>query len=565
MNEKRSSIISKYFNIDNISENFYNRYIKGENYEQNFGGKIVKWNISRSIKRQFIGGLVSVCFYKVKKYIETGKSFDVYNNGLKSLIKDFYNNIFFSGWKFRIYYDVSVLDDLCQNIKDLIEDGTINLRNLERLELYQYDIEDYKKNGNNNFHRVESIGMIFRFLPFIKNSENIQNIQNNLHYVPRVLVSDIDFNGFGYLKIQLLNFYIRNNIQFGYRTKEGHQFFTHYNCDIPYKTPNFWFIINNFVYQFGIFYPLENFNDFFRRSFEPEMQNRIKKCGMNGIFEYGYDEFFTNDFILKYYLEQNYLMCIEYTYGFYGILLGILEYCRKNNKIEEITPYIFELFDAVKITNENIPTNLKLIAPSKRINLRINKSHLNETCKPMKELNNFIENEIANGKMNEEVVREESIKEFINESKHFSFNMISFHNVIRKIDACIVNQFQRILFERIRLVWNKDGQKDLFNKIFEVFNKISRLPFIPQYIKKSLLMNRLLYDNEINPVNYQYPAGNEKQWRTRDKFILLARGVNNIQLKQIYISRPLKRYRVNPDFNQRLLNSEFIMTNPNSN
>ncbi len=315
-----------------------------KHYVQMIGEWELEWNILKKEIEVPFNGIFSMSFYRKKGYNSSSPEFLVYKNGLKERINEIIRlmNTRYFGigiWKIRIYYERSVKDDIIEilNLPILKENNNLSL-----IELFEYF---YAPLSNNRLHHYDSFGMFMRLLPLILDKDNNDELQatninnsNIKHYFPRVLVLDIDRKISYNRKLIIKKYLYDESIQLGYEGREGNTFYTHLDCyENNEESLNFWPIVNHFIYQYNIYYPYNLFIDFFNNSMdlwfrnnETGRQKYKRKCMMN-VFGYGYDEYFTNNYMLNYYLNQNKKIELYIKLGFFGLIYGLLNFIIKNS------------------------------------------------------------------------------------------------------------------------------------------------------------------------------------------------------------------------------------------
>ncbi len=320
-------------------------------YYQMIGDHRIDWKILNHYIPDILG-VFSISFYKRKKdptqEVEVGQGFEVYKNGLERRIEELiqFMKRDLGFWKIRIYCEESVRNELVnilnmRFLQDNLSDSPKyrGLKNIHLIELYEYSfgplLDETRK------HHFETFGTIMRALPFIRRTDGPELIKmtergfNQTHYFGRVLMIDID-RSLSFIRKQiLLKFCHDTSIQLGYDARETYDLIDHIECfeKVNGGRPlHFWPIINHFYYQFNIFYPYELFVDFFNRSMGLWLINNNSgrrkyknQCLMN-VFGYGYDEYFTNNYILRYYLEQRVRIEIYLSGGYYGILHALIRF-----------------------------------------------------------------------------------------------------------------------------------------------------------------------------------------------------------------------------------------------
>ncbi len=525
--EKKNRIFEEVFSSESITnKHIYRDFLLNPRFiRQNYGSIPVEWNISMIEGYRPSKKTVSVSFYKKKTYHGEGKDFSRYRDGLQTLLKDFIKkrskDIFYT-WKFRIYYDMSVFKEITIILKNLILDGTIQIYNIHLIELYQYKVPRFMNERPNysNFHQIESIGMLFRFLPMMKNMEREDDLHNRYHTSEQTFVSDIDTSpgatGFSYLKLKLIQYFMENNIEFGFKTKEGHQYYLHQFC-YPGAPPKFWVVINNFVYQNGVYYPIQLFDMFIEKSFtNTTIRNQIQHCGMREVFDYGYDEFFTNDYMLKYFLEHNVKICLGINYGFYGIFIGILTYYYRNGRLEEIKPYLLRLLQILGVTQEDI--NREEFMETK------NKKCLNVE-KNVREPN-------VNGSPNRSLPLE------------YSLDLKKLYELFMFVDICITSEIHRKIYAKLKNIWTDPSFP--LREVFGLLHEMKEIHGLPIFLKRSISINEFLYSHEVNASLHRNRGYNESytlEWRQNDVYIITSNGYHDIKINKLFLSTRNKKYK----------------------
>ncbi len=466
-------------------------------YVQSIGGWEIEWNILKKEELEKINGIFSMSFYRKKGYNSRSPEFLVYKNGLIERIYElinFMNDIKFNigKWKIRIYYERSVKEDIIEilNLPILkIND------NLFLIELFEYF---YTPLSNNSKYHFESFGMFMRLLPLIydnKNKDILQPLEEELtpikHYFHRVLVIDID-RKMSYVRKCILKKYLYDKtIKLGYDGRESYNFYDHIDCyDITegQRPLNFWPIINCFIYQCNLFYPYDLFINFFDESMELWMRNNESgrkkyknKCMMN-IFGYGYDEYFTNNYMLRYYLDRNINIELYLKGGYYGLMYGLLKFImqsgfQNNENIRRIFTDIFMLFSyqnkLKKLKWENLRTmGMELIKNG--VNYRVN------------------ERFVING----------------NPTKYMStsINLNRLYQNTRKLKA--TNDFHIALYDLFHESFyrNLDNDENITNvfafphkkfmeKMQELIEYLGTITTVPQNIINSFELNKIIYSN----------------------------------------------------------------------
>ncbi len=363
-----------------IIYNFENYVMNYEVYEQNLGPRKIYWKITKPIDERFqYMGTFSASLFRRETATEEG--FRFYTNGLKGLMDSmliFMNlklqksvpfltkNINNRGnkkyWKLRLYIDQSCENTIYELIQDiLLKYPKYRYYLLNHIEIYQYFIPEmcYQKieEGKTKptfFHYPEStIGTIMRFMPLIYSTENelipFQGYTGSqkTHFCKRVIVVDID-SIFAFRLSRILEMYVKSRVNFGFNTRDGHQYYLHRRCSkyghIPF---DFYSVIAFFVYQWSgnnptnyKAYPMNQFilfynksmNDFFTEHHK-NMNGKItrtrlsnlKECQIDYVFGYGYDELFANQYLLKYHYEQQSNIRAWARNGYYGVLFKLLE------------------------------------------------------------------------------------------------------------------------------------------------------------------------------------------------------------------------------------------------
>ncbi len=441
-------------------------HLLSKKYYQKIGKHKIDWEIIKNDKIKY-DGIFTMSFYRKEGYESNSPEFLVYKDGLKNMIINIYNinKKLKSGlWKIRIYYEESVQNDINEIINE-------NIENIDYFEFFKYSFELFLDETKK--HHYKSFGMFMRLLPFLndKNNKDIlisyeNNKKSNIkHYEKRVLNVDIDQN-LKYDTLQFIKDLYKNKIEFGYRTYEGYNL---YKPIEAYKVINkdnlldFWSIINNFIYQYNIYYPYDLFSNFFEKAVNEWLTNarneKYKNYNMS-IFGYGYDEFFTNNYMLNEYLKKKVnikiLLKPHYFTIFYGLISFICEHDKLFNDkiIKDYVKSILELF----YFNKNIKNKIKNIVNNKNdlnIKLLLNQiGSLKGTEKFQYTLHKLLSKAYLINKNN---VNIKNIKEIIKNNSKMSNknNMINSKKEIKK------GIFFKKIFNYIKKIFYK---KDKINK-----------------------------------------------------------------------------------------------------
>lgn len=328
-------------------------------YYQMIGDHRVDWKIiNHEIRGVEILGIFTISFYKRRRdptqEAVVGQGFEVYQRGLEEriteLIEFMKRDLGF--WKIRIYCEESVKNEIIDILNMPFLQRSLlpgsKYKNLHLIEIYEYSFGPLLDETRQ--HHFETFGTIVRTFPFIRKGDGPELIlttgrgENKTHYFNRVLMIDID-RKFSFVRKQiLLKFCYDSSIQLGYDARETYDLIDHIEC---FEKANggrplhFWPIINHFVYQFNLYYPYELFVEFFNRSMELWLRNndsgrrRYKNQCLMNVFGYGYDEYFTNNYMLRYYLEQRVRIEIYLAGGYYGILHALIRFVGEKNLFDD--------------------------------------------------------------------------------------------------------------------------------------------------------------------------------------------------------------------------------------
>lgn len=553
-------------------------HLLSQKYYQKIGKHVIYWNIIKNDKIKE-DGIFTMSFYRKEGYESNSPQFLVYKDGLKNTIKSIYsiNKKLKSGtWKIRIYYEESVQNDINEIMKE-------NIEYIDYFELFKYEFPLFL--NENKMHHYKSFGMFMRLLPFFKDTNNndllIGNAKNIKHYHKRVLNIDIDqklkYNIFEFIK----DLY-KNKVEFGYRTHEGYNLYQQiqaYKVINSNKLLNFWSIINCFIYQYNIYYPYELFVDFFEKSVSEWLTNnrntKYKDYNMS-IFGYGYDEFFTNNYMLNYYLNKKVSIKIllkpHYFTIFFGLISFICEYVKlvndkviklyiknilklfyfnkyvknKSNNIRNQENYIkllsneikdlkgvksfhdslYSLFGKAYLINEN--------NKSKSINKSINKSMNKSINKNMNKSKSVSKNMNKSGSMGKSIAK--SIQDIKEKGPFFK----KIFNYIKKI-------FYRKKENKNEKIKNKDIELIINHEKTDV-NGSSNITKFPHTKFLNIINNIQLYINykynidypfnllkSINMMKLLVPLGvkNNNLNNLLDKSYIISNGNKNIKLIKI--------------------------------
>ncbi len=469
-----------------------------KSYVQRIGDWGIDWNIVKKEIREPVVGIFSMSFYRKKGYNSSSPEFLVYKKGLEARINELINLIHnrhfnIGKWKIRIYYERSVKEDIIEilNLPILKEKNNLSL-----IELFEYFFAPL---SNNSLYHFESFGMFMRLLPLINDEENNDvlqalntNNQNIKHYFERVLVIDID-RTINFVRKNILKKYLNDStIQLGYDGRETYYFFDHVDCYEEGESElNFWPIINCFIYQYNIYYPYQYFVDFFNKSMELWFINNEsgrkkykEKCLMN-VFGYGYDEYFTNNFMLRYYLDNNISIELFLRGGYYGLMYALLKFVINNSlendeNIKQIFTDILLLFgykDKIKKLSWNTLRNYG-------IELLTNE-------------HGYIgNNRYKNNKGN--------YKKYLTTT----INLDKYYHNIRELKP--TTQIHKILYELFHENFYRDiGENEnitqifafphtgIQNKLEELINYLEEIQInVPQRIKNSLFINKMVNNKD---------------------------------------------------------------------
>jgi hypothetical protein len=263
-------------------------------------------------------------------------------------------------WKLRLYIDHSSEENVYQAIQELItENEQLRAYLLNHIEIFEYFIPELcyqvieEGKTRHTFFHYSSIGMIMRFMPFIYSQENDlipfrgSGSSPETHFCKRVIVTDAD-NQFAFRNARILELYMKDRVNFGFNTRDGHQYYLHIRCNLLEHQPlSFYSVINFFVYQWSgndqrnyKAFPIGDFINFYNKSMNDFMNEHqrnhngkisllsrslLKSCQMGYVFGYGYDELFTNQYILKYHYNHESNVRAWVRNGYYGVLFKLLE------------------------------------------------------------------------------------------------------------------------------------------------------------------------------------------------------------------------------------------------
>ena len=274
------------------------------------------------------------------------KDFNLYINGFLKLHKEVikekkYNFII------RLFIDNNIKND-----KELFN----KIYNLERVEIIIYKCKNYLQPDDNNYH-LGIFGMFVRFFPLFDFKNNDANI---------VMILDMDDGSstfYGNLeklqgiknKEEFYIFYISNiakNIKYNFNYLYNDKFISYF---ISPQLINFKRLPNLLANYFN---NITSYKSNALNCYEYKFYNS-KKMNKNEIFIYGIDEFFLNNDIIKYIIDNDlpYAQFIKFdilTLSYYFIKY----YSFKKDKLKFIN-YIFDyIFDNLNIKKNN---NIKLI------------------------------------------------------------------------------------------------------------------------------------------------------------------------------------------------------------
>lgn len=377
-------------------------------------------------------GTFSVSLYRKERYPE-GSSFDYYYRGLKGLmwsiliymnlrlqrslprLTDNINNRKKKFWKLRLYIDQSSEENVYEAIQELItENSQLRAYLLNHIEIYEYFIPELcyqtieEGKTRPTFFHHSSIGMIMRFMPFIYSAENDlipfrgSGRFRETHFCRRVIVTDVD-HAFSFRNERMLELYIKDRVNFAFKTRDGHQYYLHIRCgELGHRPFPFYSVINYYTYQwsgnnsdnykalpigdFIIFYN-KSMNDFIKEHYRNESSritkrdiSALEKCQMGYVFGYGYDELFTNQYILRYHYDNQSNIRALVRNGYYGVLFKLLEEIIEKGlqENEDLRIFISRLilsFSGIWKNEENQPRyEWRKLTPAKLLNIGITES-----------------------------------------------------------------------------------------------------------------------------------------------------------------------------------------------
>lgn len=284
--------------------------------------KIIKnikcnWNIIKYTKEPDNNyNIISVVFFKKK---ELYKSFDKYINGLSNIIKSFSKVL--KNYRLRIYYDDSVqeyINDILKNVPEIIKNN---------IELYKYDIPFFK----DDIYHKGVIGTLIRFIPLY---------DFKLHKVDTCIVFDIDNKIINYYK-NIIDFYIQNDIKFGYRSRFCYGIEERISCNKENKYNNKYAIIASFIYQ-SMTLSRKIFKTFMKKLFiktNSSILNLVENCHIKNKYEYGIDEIFLNHIHIKFfYVNQIKISIIVFNHS--DIMVGLYDFINYIKTDNELLMYI---------------------------------------------------------------------------------------------------------------------------------------------------------------------------------------------------------------------------------
>ncbi len=520
-------------------------YLLSKKYYQKIGKHIINWNVIKNDKIKE-DGIFTMSFYRKEGYESNSPQFLVYKDGLKNTIKSIYliNKKLKSGiWKIRIYYEESVQNDINEIINE-------NIENIDYFELFKYEFPLFL--NENKMHHYKSFGMFMRLLPFFNDKNNndllINNEKNIKHYHKRVLNIDIDQK----LKYNIFEFIedlYKNKIQFGYRSHEGYNLYQQiqaYKVINKDKLLNFWSIINCFIYQYNIYYPYELFVNFFENSVNEWLRNnrntKYKDYNMS-IFGYGYDEFFTNNYMLNYYLNKKVNIKILLKPHYFTIFFGLISFICENRDL--VNDKVIKLY--IKNILELFYFNKYVKNKSKNIDNQENYIKLlsNEIkdLKGVKPFHNSLYSLLGKAYLMNENIKNKSISKSINKniSKSKSISKSINKSISKSISKSINKSISKSINKSINIKDVKE-KRPFFKKIFNYIKKVFYKKEENQKIKNKDI--QFMINEERTNINKLL---NIKKF-PHTKFLNI---INNIQ---IYIN-----YKYNIDYPFNLLKSIKMM------
>ena len=293
-----------------------------------------KWKITKYNEPINNYNIISVCFFiKYKNYK------DKYINILIDIISNFKN--IFINYRLRIYHDntvINILNDIFNNIKN---EDIIN-----SIELYEYDIEIFRDEENNFYHKG-TIGTLIRLLPLF---------DNEYHKVDKCFILDID-NKLDNKRIKIIEYLNNNdNIKMAYHSRLCYKLYKRLLCiDKNTLTP----IMANFIYQSSINLPYNIFSLFLKRLYiknNSKLMNLLNiKFELENIYEYGIDEIFLN----KYYLKFFYVNKIEIFIILFrtNVLSGfnniLIQYQNNKYKYDKVYNFMFNFLKLIKLDTKD--------------------------------------------------------------------------------------------------------------------------------------------------------------------------------------------------------------------
>lgn len=287
--------------------------------------------------------IISLSFFKM--YNGGYKNFDIYIDGFMKL-QEFVINEKKYNFVIRLFIDNNIKNDIKLFNK---------INNLDRVEIVVYKCHNFLQPENDNYH-LGIFGMFVRFFPLFDFENNDANIvmiadmDDSKFFLENInVIESIDNNLFDELYIfyeSNLSKNIKHNYNYLYKNKLISYFISPRLISLK-RLPN---LLSEYLNYITYYYSKA------MESYEYIMHNKNnKKIKNNSNFIYGVDEYFLNDSIIKYIIDNN----LSYGFSIKFNLFNLIYYYYKNYSYKKNNlKYINYILDYIFL-NLNIKNNKK--------------------------------------------------------------------------------------------------------------------------------------------------------------------------------------------------------------
>lgn len=349
------------------------------------------------LKKYYVEPLIkyNIISVSVFKIINSYKDSEIYYQGLRTTVNNF-RRFYRDSFYLRIYYDSSITKELHtderinKEVREKWKPLIKELKHNPYVQLIKFRYSDFTKNV---IYHDGLFGTLMRLLPLFSDDNDVTKVDN----VSSIVISDIDISELRIQKESIkFRTFLASGSKFHFKTVTAYGSYDRFSSLDPFVLENIPYLIiaSNIISK--IRFPIEIFNNFLigmsnlsnveyesinnfiknARITEGKLDERYKEINelnilnANNNFVYGIDEFFLNNYVLRYIYD----LTIPFSYAIVADFSKPIYFAYQRSIQLSIIPKITSLFrdimgkyyDESKLVSDNYTKLENIIYHKKR-------------------------------------------------------------------------------------------------------------------------------------------------------------------------------------------------------